>query len=82
MKIRIDNPATVRLELRPGDELVVESLSPGLQNLLTSTRADGARFAHLVDNEDDSETATVAAVGQTATTGRGQRREQRSQTVS
>lgn len=88
MKIRIINHAVVRLALQPGDELDIQSRTPELENLLASERADGAKFAELVSEDDDlagagggSETATVSAVGRTATTGRGQRREPRPQTV-
>lgn len=83
MKIRIINRATVRLDLQPGDEIAVQSPSPELENLLTSTRADGEKYAELVtdDGSDGTTTATVQPAGQTATTGRGQRREPRPQTV-
>lgn len=83
MRIRIDHPAAVRLELEPGDELVVQKSSPALENLLRSARADGVKFAHVLKDgdEDDTETTTVAARGETATMGRG-RRDQRTASVS
>jgi len=83
MRIKIVNPAAVRLELQPGDEIIVSKSSPVLDNLIASRRADGEAFAHLVhdDDPDEGETATVSAKGETATTGRA-RREQRTAAIS
>lgn len=84
MRIRINHHAAVRLELEPGDELLVKKLSPALENLLTSDRVDGAGpFAHIVTDGDvdEGEFAVVPPAGETTTMGRG-RREPRATPVS
>lgn len=68
MRILIDNPSTIRLELQPGDELVLQRRTPEVENLLVARRADGARYAHLIDDSDESQTATLPPAGETATT--------------
>lgn len=76
MKIVILNPAFVRLDLKPGDTITVETLSPELRNLLISTSVGGQKFARLESDEGeviDDEVATVKADGETATTRRGTR---------
>lgn len=80
VRIRFDHPSAARLEFQPGDELVVRTLTPELESLLNNTRLDGKAVARIVrGKDDDSETATVEAAGETATTsGRGNRGSQRS----
>lgn len=80
MKIRFDHPTALRINFRPGDELTVSVLPPELEGVLNGTRLDGEKVAHIVDDDED-ETAVVTPEGETATTGRGRRREQRATTV-
>lgn len=80
MKIRIDRPTFVRLNLQAGDELSVARMTPELQTLLDSAGVDNNKHAHLVTDEDADELAVVGRDGETATTGRG-RREPRAATL-
>jgi hypothetical protein len=80
MKIVFDHPATARMSFQAGDELTVQALTPELHTLLSSTRLDGEKVAHVI-TDDEGEVATAPAVGETATTGRG-RRDQRAAAVS
>lgn len=79
MRIRILQPTELaRLELQPGDEIVLSRRQPATDALLHSRRLDGERLAEIVDGEEDGEITTVEAVGETATKPRGNRGSQRS----
>lgn len=80
MRIRIKQSVVVTLEAQPGDEIVVQRLTPALDALLRGGQVGGAGLAELVD--DDGEVATVDAIGETATTRRGHRGSQRPASVS
>lgn len=82
MKIVIDQPCFVRANLQPGDEISVSVLTPELETLLRGERLDGKKVAHLVDDGDESETATIPHTGETATTNRGRTRERSAAAVS
>jgi hypothetical protein len=87
MRIRFDHPAAARLTFQPGDELVVRKLTPELEAILANANVAGQFVARIVrgkdDKDEDSDTATVDAAGETATTnGRGTRGSQRTAPVS
>lgn len=77
MRIRIDRPLAVRLNLQPGDEVTIQTMTPELQSMLDSKGFDGNKFAHVVSDDGGDETAVIPASGET----RGTRRD-RSQTFS
>jgi hypothetical protein len=72
MRVRITRPVPVRLELQPGDEIVVQHMTPGLEALLNSRLVGGEKNAELVDGDGD-EKAVVPPAGETTTTGGGRR---------
>lgn len=71
MRIRVLQEIQVAIAFRPGDEIIVQHIPLQLEQLLVTRRLDGACLVEIV--EDESETATVAAVGETRGRGRGQR---------
>lgn len=81
MRIRIDHPTFVRLNLSAGDELIIQKPTPEVETLLSSVRADGVHFARPI-NDDGSEIAVAPSDEELAVTGRGRQRGQRSAVVS
>ncbi len=73
MKIKFDHIASGFYTFKPGDELSVTEMTPEMQKLLTAVRLDGKKVAHLVTSDEDDETATIEAEGETAVTGRTRR---------
>ena len=72
MKIRFRHPASVRLEVLPGDELVVQALTPALEALLLSERIDREHICELV--REAPEFADPVAADELAVTTRSRRR--------
>jgi hypothetical protein len=73
VKIRFNHPATVRIDFRPGDEVIVQAMTPALEALARSPRLDGALVAQVISGDDQEELAVMGATGETAITGRGRR---------
>lgn len=48
MRIRFDHPAIARIDFQPGDELVVSAVTPSVEALLSGSRSDGEKVAHVV----------------------------------
>jgi hypothetical protein len=73
MRIRILRPTAVRLELAPGDELVLTQSSIPVEQMLAARRIDGERVAQLIEGDD--EVADRVSVEEQAirVRGRGQR---------
>lgn len=82
MKIRFDNPATVRMEFQPGDEITVAVVPPALAMALASARIDGEKVARIVDDDDESiETAEPPLAPETAAIRRGRIRGHRTEAI-
>lgn len=59
VRIRITSPCTTaKLNLQPGDEIVVTRMTPELQALLNARRIDDQPVAELVRGGAKSQTAT------------------------
>jgi hypothetical protein len=81
MKIRFLHPSTVRMDFRPGDEVIVRRITPEVQAVLDGSRLDGEKVAVIVDG-DDEEIADLPSDAERAVTGRGRGRGQRPAPVS
>lgn len=53
MRIRIEQPTAIRLELQPGDELVLRHPPAEIERLLSASRLDGATFARVISDDGD-----------------------------
>jgi hypothetical protein len=62
VRIRITAACTTaKLNLQPGDEIVVKSMTPELQALLSARRIDESPVAEIVRGEAPRQTATSRA---------------------
>lgn len=66
MRIKIVHPVFARLKLSPGDELIIDPSTEGLESLLNSVRVDGAKFVRVL-NDDGSEITVPRQNEETAT---------------
>lgn len=67
MRIKINHPVSVRLDLRPGDEVVIADPPEHLKTFLKTPQGNGSMLASVVDDEEiadvDRSDAELAVVG-------------------
>ena len=80
-RIRFSAPAVAHISFEPGDEIVVQRMTPEVQNLVAQARLDGSFVADVV-HEDEREVAAVQAAPEVATLRSGRPRVARPATVA
>jgi len=71
IRVRILHPTVARFALQPGDEFLLQNMTPELQSFLAARRVDGERVADIIPEdevavlEEPAETATVRRGRQT-----------------